>query len=206
MPKGQAAVNWTAEEDSKLFLTVLAVHGIQMDYNAVAKEFGKPVHLSQNFLSSDFDLGPDVPGSCIQTRMKALRKKAASLGITPKESPVTGTKRALVSAPNTPSKKAKKTNAKNKEVDEGLDLDVTPPTTSEINTPKSSATKPKARGSPRKNLKKDYKAVSDPFVSMNATDSNGEDVFGIDKSESEDSYDNDEFKGEAIKTEEEVAI
>lgn len=41
MPQGYAAVNWTAEEDVKLFLTVLAVQGIQVDYNAVAKEFGK---------------------------------------------------------------------------------------------------------------------------------------------------------------------
>lgn len=41
MPKGHAAIHWTAENDSKLFLTVLAVHNIQINYVSVAKAFGQ---------------------------------------------------------------------------------------------------------------------------------------------------------------------
>lgn len=41
MPKGQAAVRWTAELDGKLLLTIIAVQNIQIDYDAVAKAFGK---------------------------------------------------------------------------------------------------------------------------------------------------------------------
>lgn len=45
MPKGQAAVRWSPELDSKLLLTIIAVQNIQIDYNAVAKAFGKCSHL-----------------------------------------------------------------------------------------------------------------------------------------------------------------
>ena len=41
MPKGQPAVRWTAELDAKLLLTIIAVQNIQIDYDAVAKAFGK---------------------------------------------------------------------------------------------------------------------------------------------------------------------
>lgn len=41
MPKGQAAIIWSPENDVKLFLTVLAVQGITVDYAAVANAFGQ---------------------------------------------------------------------------------------------------------------------------------------------------------------------
>lgn len=149
--------------------------------------------------------------------MKALRKKAAGLGITPHQSPITGSKRALVAASGTPSKKAK-LNGKTKDIDEGASQDFTPPASSKndgtakpdrkVNAPKSTIPKPKtARVWPRKTIKNDYKAIGDPLVSMDhATDSNEEKVFSDQKSESEGSHDDDDFEGEVIKTEEDVAI
>ncbi|KAK3170002.1 hypothetical protein OEA41_009387 [Lepraria neglecta] len=64
----------------------------------------------------------------------------------------------------------------------------------------------KARISPRKTAKKDYKALEDPFVGVNAIDVDGEKVFGTDKSDSEDPYASDEEFGvakkiDAVKTE-----
>lgn len=56
----------------------------------------------------------------------------------------------------------------------------------------------KARISPRKSGKKDYKALDDPFVAMDTTlDANGEKVFDIEKTESEDSYGTDGEFGKA---------
>lgn len=40
MPQGQAAVTWSEKKDVELFLTVLAVQKITMDYAAVAAAFG----------------------------------------------------------------------------------------------------------------------------------------------------------------------
>ena len=65
----------------------------------------------------------------------------------------------------------------------------------------------KARISPRKTAKNDYKALEDPFVEVNAVDVDGEKVFGTDKSDSEDLYASDEEFGvakkiDAVKTEE----
>lgn len=65
----------------------------------------------------------------------------------------------------------------------------------------------KARISPRKTAKKDYKALEDPFVRVNAVDVDGEKVFGTDKSDSEDPYASGEEFGvaetiDAIKIEE----
>ena len=56
----------------------------------------------------------------------------------------------------------------------------------------------KNRVSPRKNVKKDYKALDNPFEAFHsATDGDGEKVFSTDKSESEDSAtsDQDYMKG-----------
>ena len=50
----------------------------------------------------------------------------------------------------------------------------------------------KARVSPRKTAKKDYKALEDPFVALKAeTDGDGEKVFNTDKSDGEDSFASD---------------
>lgn len=56
----------------------------------------------------------------------------------------------------------------------------------------------KARISPRKSAKKDYKTLEDPFVAMNSTvDADGEKVFDTDKTMSEDSYPTDGEFGKA---------
>lgn len=43
MPQGQAAVTWSDGKDVELFLTVLAVQKISIDYKAVAAAFGTPL-------------------------------------------------------------------------------------------------------------------------------------------------------------------
>jgi len=40
MPTGQKSIAWTQENVSKLFSSILIVHDIKIDYDAVAKEFG----------------------------------------------------------------------------------------------------------------------------------------------------------------------
>lgn len=235
MPQGQAAVTWTPENDVKLFLTVLAVQAVQVDYAAVAKVFGKccPVawmnmissvrcnHLVLSSFQLNLVVGPNVPGSCIQSRMKALRKKANEMGVSPFSLKSAATKRPLATATGTPVKRRKVEKTKS-EIDideseeEGKALLATP-TNSDDNegvkigpmTPPSSA-KPakgkkevhamKSRVSPRKAAKKDYKTLGDPYVAMeNANDSNGEKIFGEEKSESEDSAASDgDFRAELI--------
>lgn len=45
MPQGQAAVIWSEKKDVELFLTVLAVQKITIDYAAVAAAFGMHISL-----------------------------------------------------------------------------------------------------------------------------------------------------------------
>jgi len=40
MPTGQKSIAWTQENVSKLFGSILVVHDIKIDYDAVAKVFG----------------------------------------------------------------------------------------------------------------------------------------------------------------------
>ncbi len=95
--------------------------------------------------------------------------------------------------------------------------EATPPQTDDNAAPATSANKrqktiggrvTKTRASPRKTLKKDYKKIEDPFAELNdATDGDGEKVFGTDKSDSEDSQASDEEFGKdhadaVVKTEE----
>ena len=40
MPTGQKSIAWTQENVSKLFGSILVVHDIKIDYDAVAKAFG----------------------------------------------------------------------------------------------------------------------------------------------------------------------
>ena len=58
----------------------------------------------------------------------------------------------------------------------------------------------KARVSPRKISKKNYKALEDPFAAVDATDGEGEKVFGTEKSESEDECATDDDFGVAKKS------
>lgn len=93
MPKGQKFVDWTPENDKKLFLTVLAVNNVQIDYAKVAAAFSKfemPILVtfqcwfllparSQVWFQPlkallTYLIGPGIPATCIQTRMFWLRK------------------------------------------------------------------------------------------------------------------------------------
>ena len=66
----------------------------------------------------------------------------------------------------------------------------------------------KARASPRKAGKKNYKALVDPFPNLDdATDGEGGKMFGTDKSDNEDSCASDgEFALEKVITNEEVVV
>lgn len=109
MPKGQAAISWTPENDAKLLLSIVSCAGISVDYNKVAETFGMwHVSLSSNIKGLLVFTGPDVPGSCIQTRIRNLRKKATGMGMTVDESPAKSTKRSAATE-NTDSNKKKKT-------------------------------------------------------------------------------------------------
>lgn len=165
-----------------------------------------------------FDLtlvpGPGVPASCIQSRVKALRKKAAGLGITPQPSPAAGSKRPAGYASTNASKKAK-INENTKVIEE--DKSQTPPAATKKGTKaatrkvaKSKTTAPKtlaARVLARKTTKKNVKAAEDALVKMeNAADSNGDKDSGNDLSEHEDSYDGSDIKSDDIKDDEEVEV
>lgn len=179
------------------------------------------IHLIFRFFQLNVVIGPNVPGSCIQSRMKALRKKANDMGVAPEASSSNSTtKRSRGTAPTTPVKKAKLnktekvfddddsdedgnghlvTPSSSDDLTEGMTKPMTPPPSAEIIKAKKTV---KSRVSPRKAAKKDYKTLGDPFVALdNAENSSGEVIFGTDKSESEDSAASDgEFGAEATKT------
>lgn len=50
MPKGQKLIDWTAENDAKLMLTILAVENVKPNCENVAKAFGE---LDQTFTHSN---------------------------------------------------------------------------------------------------------------------------------------------------------
>ncbi|MCJ1426391.1 hypothetical protein MMC29_004294 [Sticta canariensis] len=209
MPKGQPLITWSAENDLKLFLTVLAVQKIQVDCAAVAKAFGS-----------------NVPGSCIQNRMAILRRKANEVGGAGSSS---GTaKRSRAPAVNTPVKKRKLSKAPSEvqnesdeepdvitpsssdaddEVTEGFGKPMTPPMSAKT-TKTNEGVSTKSRVSPRSSAKNDYKTLSDPFIALgNALDTNGEQIFQTDKSDTEDSAASDgEFRTESNRIEPEVTI
>lgn len=156
--------------------------------------------------------------------MKVLRKKANELGVTPLAKPASATKRARAPANPAPSKKAKVAKKIMEEVlsdeeEESKVIVATPPSIAsagddsfeEIGTlaPSKKAMKAantKSLVSPRKASKKDYKALGDPFPSMeDGNNSNGENLFRNVKTESEDSAASDkEFDLNLIKTEMEI--
>ena len=164
--------------------------------------------------------------------MKALRKKAAAMGIIPSPTPVTNSAQTVIRTQVKKtevikfhgSKKSITDNSKQtiKEED-GSEQAITPPETSDdalAPTPATPTTKKtkvingrvkKPRASPRKTVKKDYKKMEDPFVEMeDVKDENGENVFsGPEESGSEDTVLTDgEFETaaeeEVIKVEEEA--
>lgn len=209
MPQGHSAVSWTPENDVKLFLTVLAVQRIQVDCDTVAKSFGQSCPAAViNFISSmrsplvlvfqlSVDLGPNVPGQCIRSRMAALRKKAKDMGTTTEASPTSSTKKRSRAppTPTTPTKKPKLSKYYQELDDHDSDEDgmahlITPSSDGAEDvepSPAETTQGAKSRVSPRQKAKQDYKSLGDPFVAMENADSNGEKIFGHDKSESEDS-------------------
>ena len=105
MPTGQKTIIWTAANDERLLLSILAVHNVTVDSATVAKVFGKtalsvsyynvvispsymtllwsqrqvhyPLHLASTY--TDLQSGNDITASVIQTRMKKLKAKARAL-------------------------------------------------------------------------------------------------------------------------------
>ena len=154
-------------------------------------------------------------------RMQTLRKKANEMGVDTQNSPGR-TKRTRKPAASTPAKKPKlKKELDDHDSDEDWLAHLVTPSFSDDNgstegvkqqpmTPPSSADTTnakkqvgaKSRVSPRKGAKKDYKSLGDPFGALeNANDSNGEKIFGNEKSQSEDSAASDgDFGTEADRT------
>ena len=231
MPKGQAFVTWNAQEDTKLFHTILAVHDVKIDYAAVAAAFGecKLLRTWTSLPRLTFGQGPNIPGSCIATRMARLRKKAAAISADGKpfvrartqapamgKMPSTSRKRGRMLKTQSryviPRQKSFKTLPTDRSADisgeeslvSAVDTDSEAPTG--LRTPERSIKRTKTRASPRSTEKRDYKTLSDPFVTTNAKDEEGNHIFEADKSESEDSGDSDEEygKGGGIKMEEDA--
>ena len=51
MPKGQKLIDWTAENDARLILTIIAVENLHPNCEAVAKAFGE-LYLTTSLLNS----------------------------------------------------------------------------------------------------------------------------------------------------------
>ena len=130
-----------------------------------------------------------MPATCIITKMGAMRKRAAAMGIIPSPIPASNTSRSTSSGNGKKSEKntSKKRNEANADDDEEIDHTqrATPPETSDEKTPTTGATKiisgrvNKPRATPRKNAKKDYRKIEDPFAELEeAKDENGENIFG----------------------------
>lgn len=158
--------------------------------------------------------------------MAVLRRKANELGGASSSSSTA--KRPRAAAVSTPVKKRKPNKAESKvqnesdedeeadvitpsssddEVTEGFEKPMTPPMSAKTTkTTKGAPTK--SRVSPRSSVKKDYKTLGDPYIALEtAVDSNGEPIFGKDKSDSEDSAASDgEFRTESNRIEPEVAL
>lgn len=87
MPTGQKAIDWTAENDAKLFLTILAVENVHPNCEAVAAAFGEQSHLpsrrSLGSLQTNLTKGGSVNATSITNRLNRLRKKAVDQGLIP---------------------------------------------------------------------------------------------------------------------------
>ncbi|KAI4198386.1 MAG: hypothetical protein LQ350_005323 [Teloschistes chrysophthalmus] len=105
MPKGQKIVDWTnPDNDKKLLHVIIATSDVKVDYEKAAKAFGMlTLPMYQFFkITSDLKAGDDIPSSCIQTRLKILRKEARDKGFLP---PVAASN--AKEASNTPKKASK---------------------------------------------------------------------------------------------------
>lgn len=141
--------------------------------------------------------GDGIPGSCIQSRIKALRTKAKGIAepsnqsspAAVKSEPVTPSKRIREPTSSTPKKRGKKNkDVKAEHSDAETILAATPPS-SDGQQPLSPIRKEsQARISPRNVVKKNYKDITDPFIKLNYSHEN---LFEESKSESEDSAGSD---------------
>lgn len=159
-----------------------------------------PSRILTNFIYS----GDGIPGSCIQSRMRALRSKAKGIAgpsnqsspaavksapATIKPDPVTPSKRSREPTSSTPKKKAKKNNGvKNEPSDDDTILAVTPPSSDGELPPSPTQKDSHPRISPRKLEKKNYKDITDPFIKLNDSHQS---LFGGSKTSSEDSAGSD---------------
>ena len=108
MPTGQKLIDWTPENDAKLFLTILAVENVHPNCEAVASAFGQQPQLpsknSLHFQHTDHTTGGPVNAVAITNRLNRLRKKAVNEGLIPAPST---TAPAKPSKANGASKKGK---------------------------------------------------------------------------------------------------
>ena len=85
MPTGQKLIDWTPENDAKLFLTILAVENVHPNCEAVASAFGEQPHLPSKhsllFPHTDRITGGLVNAVAITNRLNRLRKKAVDQGL-----------------------------------------------------------------------------------------------------------------------------
>ena len=92
MPKGHKQIDWTAENDARLMLTILAVENVHPNCEAVAAAFGESFtfkHTNHNHsLTSHNPTGAGLNAQAISNRLSRLRKKAADEGFLPKASGV----------------------------------------------------------------------------------------------------------------------
>lgn len=83
MPKGQKLIDWTAENDARLILTILAVEDIHPNCERVAAAFGEPHQTPPHHKCPHTDLTPGgaVNAMAISNRLSRLRRKAAEEGL-----------------------------------------------------------------------------------------------------------------------------
>ena len=88
MPKGQRQIEWTAENDARLILTILAVENVHPNCEKVAAAFGESISDTKSTLSplplTSQTTGGAVNAMAISNRLSRLRRKAAEEGLVAK--------------------------------------------------------------------------------------------------------------------------
>ena len=128
--------------------------------------------------------------------MKALRSKAKGIAgpssqsspTAVKSDPATPSKRSREPLSSTPKKRTKKSKGIKAESDDETVLAATPPSSDGQEAPSPIRKDAHTRISPRNMTKKNYKDISDPSTMLNTSHKN---LFGDNKSESEDSAGSD---------------
>lgn len=88
MPKGQKQIEWTAENDARLILTILAVENVHPNCEKVAAAFGESLSTLKSTRSplplTSQITGRSVNAMAISNRLSRLRRKAAEEGLVAK--------------------------------------------------------------------------------------------------------------------------